>query len=134
MNLRCAWILWVVLLTLAAGCGEPPTTAVVEGTVTVDGTPAEMGSIAFFPTDGKSATSGAALENGKYKAQVPFGEVKVEVRVNKVVGQQRLYDTPDSPVQPILAEVLPPKYNDQTELTMIVEPGVNQQNFDLTTK
>jgi hypothetical protein len=118
---------------LVSGCTEP-TTGVVTGTVTVDGTPAKEGSIAFFPLDRKSSTAGAAIMDGKYTATVPLGQAKVEIRVPKVVGQKKLYDTPDSPIKPLLAESLPAKYNDASELTLDVVPGENQKDYELATK
>lgn len=125
----------VCLLTLAlvmSGCGDDGLPmGEVTGTVTVDGEPAQTGSIAFFPTDGKSPTAGGAIEGGRYTAQVPLGESKVEVRVSKIVGHRKLYDTPDSPTQPLLEEVLPAKYNSQTELLIDVTSGVNEQDYDL---
>ena len=120
-------------ILLIAGCAKP-TIGTVSGTVTVDGSPAKSGSIAFFPVDRKSRTTGAEILDGQYTAQVPLGASKVEIRVSKVVGQKKLYDTPNSPVQPLLEEALPPKYNDQTELQFDVQPGPNQQNFQLTTR
>ncbi len=117
-----------------AGCSKSATTAEVSGMVTVDGEPAKAGAIGFFPVDGKSPTAGGKIEAGKYSTQVPFGESKVEIRVSKVVGQKKLYDTPNSPVQPIMKEVLPEKYNDQTELRIDVQPGTNNKDFDLKTK
>jgi hypothetical protein len=117
----------------ASGCQEP-TTGDVRGVVTVDGAPAKSGSIAFFPVDGKSSTSGAEIIEGQYAADVPFGVHKVEIRVSKVVGEQKLYDTADSPIKPILAESLPARYNDETELTLEVKPGETRQDFELTTK
>jgi hypothetical protein len=116
-----------------AGCAEP-TTGEVTGTITVDGAPAKEGSIAFFPLDRKSSTAGAAIADGKYTATVPLGQAKVEIRVPKVVGQKKLYDTPDSPIKPLMAETLPAKYNDASELTLDVKPGENQQDYDLSTK
>jgi len=123
----------VVAALVAAGC-EEPTKAVVTGTVTVDGAPAKSGSIAFFPVDGKSSTTGAEIIDGQYTAQVPFGASKVEIRVSKAVGQKKLYDTPDSPIKPILAEALPSRYNDESELTLDVKPGENRQDFPLKSK
>lgn len=128
-----ASLLGLVLL-FAAGCSDPPTTADVTGSVSVDGVPVESGSIGFFPLDGKSPTAGAAIEAGRYTAQVPFGKSKVEIRVSKVVGKKKLYDTADSPVQSIMAEALPPKYNDESELQMDVALGMDEQNFELKTK
>lgn len=128
---------WLACLLLAAvtavGCSKGPPMAEVAGNVAVNGQPAKTGSISFFPTDGKSPTAGATITDGKYTAMVPLGNVKIEIRVSKVVGQKRLYPTPNSPVQSILQEVLPPKYNDMTELTMEVQKGTNSQDFDLKT-
>lgn len=123
-----------LVLLLLVGCSEPPTTAEVTGSVSVDGVPVEDGSIGFFPVDGKSPTAGAAIEAGHYTAQVPFGISKVEIRASKVIGEKKLYDTPDSPVQSILAEALPPRYNDESELQMDVALGMDEQNFELETK
>ena len=123
-----------VALLQAASCTNKSTTGEVSGLITVDGEPAETGSIGFFPLDGKSPTAGGKIEAGRYTAQVSFGKAKVEIRVSKVVGQKKLYDMPDSPVQSIMEEVLPQKYNDQTELQIDVQPGANQQDFDLKTK
>jgi hypothetical protein len=124
----------LAVVMLATGCSHGPSMGEVTGTITVDGTPAKIGSISFFPMDGKSSTAGAAVKEGKYTAKVPVGKVKVEIRVSKIVGEKKLYDTPDSPVQPIMQEVLPPKYNDRTELELDVQPGKNEKNYDLKTK
>jgi len=122
----------MVVLVLV-GCGKA-NVGIVTGAVTVDGAPAKEGSIAFFPEDGKSPTAGAEIRDGHYTAEVPLGTSKVEIRVPKVVGQRKLYNTPDSPVMPLLEESLPAKYNDQTELTTRVQPGTNQQDYHLTSK
>lgn len=131
-----ALICFACLLAVAAlttGCSKGPPMGQVSGTVTVDGEPAKIGSISFFPLDKKSATAGAAIKEGKYTAEVPVGKVKVEIRVSKVVGQKKLYPTPNSPVQPIMKEVLPPKYNDRTELQLDVTSGAIEKNYDLKT-
>ncbi len=124
-----------VLFGLLFTCGcEKPTTGLVTGTVTVDGSPAKSGSIAFIPVDGRSSTAGTEIVDGAYSAQVPFGEAKVEIRVPKVIGERKLYDAPDSPMKSVMAETLPSKYNDASELTLVVQPGENQKDFQLTTK
>ena len=121
------------LVLLVAGCSDP-TKGIVQGQVTIDGVAPALGSIAFFPTDGKSSTAGGEIVNGKYSAKVSVGTSKVEIRVSKEGGKQKLYDTPDSPVQTILVEVLPDKYHDKTELLIEVKTGTNEQNYDLKTK
>ena len=127
------WFFLFALVLVMPGCSDP-TKGVVSGSILVDGEPAETGSIAFFPVDGKSTTAGAEIMEGKYTATVPVGRAKVEIRVSEVVGETKLYNTPDSPVQPITQEVLPPKYNDESELLLDVKPGKNEQNYELTTK
>jgi hypothetical protein len=119
-------------LLLVTGCADP-TIGTVSGTITVDGAPAKMGSIAFFPVDGKSTTSGAEILDGQYTATVPLGMSKVEIRVPKVTGQKILYDTPGA-VKETMTESLPTKYNDASELTLDVKPGENRQDYNLTTK
>jgi hypothetical protein len=120
-----------VALTVLIGCGGGDGMADVTGTVTIDGTPAEKGSVTFLPADGKSATAGGEIVNGKYSARVPLGTSKVQIRVPKVAGKKKLYNTPDSPMQDILEEVLPAKYNDKTELTFEVKAGKNEKNWEL---
>lgn len=128
-----AWSILLLVALLIAGCGKS-NFGVVNGTVAVDGTPAKSGSIAFFPVDRKSSTAGSEIVDGRYMAKVALGTAKVEIRVPKVVGQKKLYATPDSPVKQVLAESLPRKYNDETELKLDVKPGKNVQDFELETK
>jgi hypothetical protein len=119
---------------VATGCGDGAKLGDVTGTVTIDGAPVEKGSISFFPVDGQGPATGGEIMAGKYESQAPLGNCKVEIRVPKVVGQKKLYDTADSPVQNILEEVLPPKYNETTELRLEVNAGKNDKNWELTTK
>jgi hypothetical protein len=123
----------LIALLLVAGCAKSDV-GVVTGSITVDGVSAKSGSIAFFPVNRKSTTAGAEIVDGQYTAGVPLGTFKVEIRVPKIVGQKKLYETPDSPIQQILAESLPARYNDKTELTLDVQPGNNQQDYELKTK
>lgn len=120
---------------LATGCSkQDPNRGEVVGVVTVDGQPAASGAVAFSPVDGQSPSSGGKIVNGEYSVKASTGTVKVAIRVPRVVGERKLYNTPDSPVQPLMEETLPPEYNDRTTLTFDVKPGVNEQNFDLKTK
>jgi hypothetical protein len=102
--------------------------------VIVDGIPPASGAIAFTPVDGAAPTVGADIVDGKYSVDVPLGQSKVAIRVPKLVGQRKLYNTPDSPVQPVMDESLPAEYNDETELTLDVKPGETRGDFDLKTK
>jgi hypothetical protein len=123
----------VACLLLALGCADP-NVGTVSGTVTVDGAAPKEGWIGFFPTDGKSTPAGAEILDGRYTVDAPIGPSKVEIRVPKITGHKKLYDTPDSPMKPIMTELLPAKYNDATELTFDVQPGENPKDFALTTQ
>lgn len=120
-----------ILTVVSSGCGRDDGTAEVHGTVTVDGTPAKTGAMTFTPIDGQSGTAGASITDGKYTARVPIGQCRVEVRVSKVVGESKMYPSADAPTKQILTEALPPKYNDQSELTLDVQPGVNEKNYEI---
>lgn len=123
----------LAVAALVTGCSKGPPMGEVTGTITVDGKPAKIGSITFIPIDGKAVTTGAAIKEGEYTAEVPVGKVKVEIRVSKVTGEKKLYDTPNSPVQAITNEALPPKFNDRTEIELDVKAGTNKKDYDLTT-
>jgi hypothetical protein len=45
-----------------------------------------------------------------------------------------MYDTPDSPTVDIVAELLPAKYNVNSELKMTVDGAAQEQNFNLQSK
>ena len=123
--------MWVFLCL--AGC-QDPNIGIVKGTIKVDGVPAKEGYIAFFPEDGRSSTAGGEIVDGQYEAEVSVGPSRVEIRVPKVVGQTKLYDTPDSEVKSIMAETLPPQFNDQSTLVLDVVAGENIKEYDLSTQ
>jgi hypothetical protein len=132
---RWIWTVGLAVVVACWGCADPKN-ATLTGNVTLDGAAVPQGSISFFPVDGKGSTAGGEIVDGKYSVQVPFGTSRVEIRVAKVTGQKKLYDTPDSPVQNVLSEVLPPRYNDLSELQVTVEKGKKAEpvDFDLTLK
>ena len=125
-------IVGALALVSLIGCGDP-TQGTVSGVVSVDGEAAASGSISFFPVDGKGRVTGGTIEQGAYEVQAPVGTVRVEIRVPRAVGERKVYDTPDSPVKTLFDESLPARYNDESELTYLVEPGSAVKNFELTT-
>lgn len=122
----------VLSCVLNVGCSEPSNMGKVSGTVSVDGQPVENGSISFISVDGMSPTAGGTIVDGKYTSEAPLSEARVEIRVPKIVGKKKLYDTPDSPVQDIMTELLPRKYNEETELRFTAERGNNEKNWELS--
>jgi hypothetical protein len=125
-----------LLLTLVAlaGCGDNSGLVEVKGTVTLDGAPLEKGAISFSPVDGKTKTAGANIEAGNYSARVPPGTMKVSISAGKVVGKKPLYDRPGSRERDVIEEMVPARYNEETELRLEVKPGGVQKNWDLKSK
>ena len=60
--------------------------------------------------------------------------MRVEFSAPKVVGRQKMYDTADSPVVDKVAELLPPRYNLRTELTIEVHAGAQDAPFELSSQ
>ena len=121
-----------VLVIAIAGCTQGDGKTSVTGTVVVDGKPALLGSISFMPVDGRGPSAGAAIVDGHYTSRVIAGDTRVAIRVPKVIGQKKRYDTPDSPMIDVVEEALPARYNDATDLRVEVKPGVSEHNFDLS--
>lgn len=124
----CAALLLVAVL---AGCSSQGATGTVEGTVTLNGQPLEQGLIRFVPVDGQSQPADATITSGKFTAIVPVGDFRVEITAPKVVGQVKMYNTPDSPTVDKIEEAIPAKYNVNTELKMTVPKGKTEKNFEL---
>jgi hypothetical protein len=125
--------LLVGCLLALAGCGDSAGSQ-VSGTVTVDGNPVEKGRIRFFPVDGKSQPAGGEIKGGAYSVKVPAGEMTVQISVPKVIGKKKLYDAPGAREIDIHGELLPPKYNEESQLKFDVQPGRNEKDWPLTTK
>ena len=124
--------LFALGLLVAAGCTYSTGKGTVEGTVTLDGQPLKSGLICFMPTDGKSQTADTTITDGRFSLEVPVGEKRVDIRAPKVIGRQQMYDTPNSPAGVLTAELLPARYNIQSELTMTVKSGKQTKDFELT--
>ncbi|MBO0697750.1 MAG: hypothetical protein J2P46_05115 [Zavarzinella sp.] len=114
----------------AGGCGGPPR-AHVRGTVTLDGQPLANGTVEFFPVGGDGQSAGAAIKDGAYEVEASVGEMRVTVYGSEVVGQRKTYDTPDSPVEDVVRNPIPARYNTQSELKATLVPGRNEVNFQL---
>lgn len=114
-----------------AGCGGNGMSTVA-GTVTVDGKPLEQGAISFVPADGEGPTAGATIEDGKYMTQAPPGQKKVKITGFEITGQVPAYKgMKNSPMRDIVKEIVPDKYNIQTELNLTIESTDTTGDFDL---
>lgn len=132
------------VFTVAAGCGgvDGPELASVSGTVTVNGDPVEGLVIEFQPADGPPA-SGITDESGKYALTATGGRSGAQLGVNQVRVKGRPANTSEEVMSEMAAEegtdlealkslpVIPPKYNEESELEADVQPGSNEFNFPL---
>jgi hypothetical protein len=116
-----------------AGCRND-SMAELTGTIKVNGQPLEKGSIAFAPVSGKGQTAGGEVTNGNYSVRVGIGVMKVEIRYPIIAGKKKDYDAPGGKYYNLYDESLPPKYNNESELTVDVKSGKNQKDFDLSRK
>jgi hypothetical protein len=117
----------------AAGCGGGQPKAHVRGKVTLDGKPLAEGTIQFFPTGATGQTAAAPIKDGVYEVEASPGEMKVTISANEVVGKQKMYDTPDSPVVDVTRQIIPSRYNWESELKVTLKEGTNENvNFELT--
>jgi hypothetical protein len=114
-----------------AGCGKKTNRGTVTGDVTLDGQPLKSGVIHFESADGKAATADAAIVDGKYNVEMPPGDKRIAISAPKVTGKRKAYDLPDSPMLDIIQELLPARYNAQSELTLKVEAGPQSKDFAL---
>jgi hypothetical protein len=119
--------LFLAAITTLSGCG--PTMGTVSGSVTVDGQPVTSGVISFVPADGKGTPVTVDITSGNYTAQAAAGSKRVQISAPTVTGRRKEYEGPDAPLVDITEEIVPPKYNSDTELTFEVKPGANQKDW-----
>jgi hypothetical protein len=131
-QLQCAAILIMTIAATISGCSKGPAMTTVVGTVTIDGKPLEKGSIAFEPADGQGPTTGATIEGGRYAAKALPGQKMVRITGFEIVGKRPAYPgRPDSPMRDIVKDVVPEKYNSNSDLTLTVESSDTTGDFNL---
>lgn len=83
--------IWIgLLLVVGGGCRQASfPSAALEGSVTVDGTAIDQGTISFTPLDsGAGTTVIAEVQGGRYRAeQVPLGNVLVGFQAMRETGE-----------------------------------------------
>jgi hypothetical protein len=118
-----------------AGCNRGPAYGDVSGQVTLDGKAVEAGSIRFSPIDGLTASAGAPIAGGSYKAEhVPVNKFRVEISAPKKIDMAHLPPGTDTTGGVVPPELIPDKYNSNSELTIEVKEGGNSKDFPLVSK
>jgi hypothetical protein len=123
----------VLTIGIVSGCGPKGLERVIlTGDVSHNGQPIPHGIIRFTPsTSTLGSTVAATIENGKYKVDsrggVPVGTHSVQIEAYRIVPRSESrpgVPPPPNAVAPAGDRIqwLPPKYNDETELTVTIEP------------
>jgi hypothetical protein len=134
---RISLFLITALLLPAMGCGGSDRRAEIRGTVRLDGKPLATGTISFTPTDANPGpSSGGAIVDGEYLVPQSQGATiglnKVSIRSTQPTGRKTML-RPGEMIDE-WKQIIPPKYNDLSEIVSIVEPGKNRLDFDLKSK
>ncbi len=121
----------LVCMAAFVGCAKNDGLCSVEGTVTLDGAPIESGNINFGPEVGQPGTAtGGKIENGKYSIRASEGNMIVSIRAQK---KETVQDPEHGEVINMI-DLVPEKYNRQSELKATVNAGKNKIDFDLQSK
>ena len=136
-------MLGVAALLLASGCsggGDGLPREAVSGVVTLDGKPLARGMIQFRPADsgaapGPSVGGGSVVEDGRFSIPRESGLVPGSYKVSINASS----DDPSTPTKGrvvrkagLAKELIPPKYNSNTELAVDVKEGnARDLKFDL---
>lgn len=134
-SLRClCYLLFNCLVCCPfSGCGGS-NLAPVSGTVTFDGQPLKEASIRFVPADGKAPTEAAMIRDGKFGAQLQRTTYKVQINASKLVDTGAKLDEKGPGGGPTAVEILPARYNVQSELTLSVTGPIRDARFELKSR
>jgi hypothetical protein len=137
----CPWVkassavLLALGLLCGSGCDSKGIRKVrIHGRVTLDGEPVPAGSVKFSPLDGQTPTAGAVIQDGEYRAEVPLGRMRVEIRAARAVEQPKGPNAPQGPHAPVFRESIPRQFNEQSQLTRDIEESTSEVDFDLKSR
>jgi len=127
------FLLFSFLLFVVAGCNKSDLNS-VSGVVTLDGQPLKEGTIQFAPVDGKAPSQAAVIQDGKFATELHRTNYKVEIHATKFVDTGAKLDEKGPGGGPVAVELLPPRYNAQSELTLKVDGPRGDAGFNLKSK
>jgi hypothetical protein len=117
------------LLTLSlTGCGHSPNGVNIKGTVTFDGKPLPSGSITVEPANGKGAAATAEIKDGAFSFSRIHDLKKGEyiARVQSFVPAAEQSPSAAATGVKTLDQIIPDKYNAQSELKMTLTDSRSQ--------
>ncbi|MDO5554947.1 MAG: hypothetical protein Q4G68_14420 [Planctomycetia bacterium] len=121
-----------LIVALCSGC-NPNKPITVTGEVTVNGKPAEFGSIQFEAADGLVASGGGVIKNGQYTATVQPGEKIVRFTCGETTGTAMQPDSMGKLTErPVTQSLLPPdKFQKDSTIRVTIGPRARSHNFNL---
>lgn len=126
----------LLLAVFTVGCGHRSKLerVFVSGKASYAGQPIEIGQIRFIPAESTRAPITVEnIRNGTYNTEssggVPVGTHRVEI---KMFDSEEYKNAPRVPGSPGLKQLLPPKYNRESELTFEVPSGSGSIEHDYT--
>lgn len=127
------WLLMFALLAVGCGGSTGPAARTVSGVVTLDGEPLKAGEIRFRPADGLSSGGAGKIEDGKYSFLSPDDVMRVEILAYREIPGKFVEPNPGERY-PATEQMIPAKYNENSELTAEVQRGQTEFNFELESK
>jgi len=113
-----------------AGCGKTKT--MMEGLVTLDGTPIEKGTIMLIPAKGKGQSAGGGIVAGRYRISASAGPMRVLINAARKDGKMPDPLNPGSGVMvDRYVEYVPDRYNEKSGLEVTIAEGINKHDFAL---
>jgi hypothetical protein len=124
----------LAMVLTASGCGSKDgiERVLVSGTVRFGGSQVDKGQIRFIPTDDSSGPiTVETIEDGYYTTEetggVPVGVHRVEIRGY----DPKVYaNAPKGPGSPAVPQLLPKKYNYDSELKATLVSGESEKTLD----
>jgi hypothetical protein len=118
----------ISLCAVLAGCSNEPRQYEVQGSVTYQGQPITDGQI-LFEDEGGSGRWPGTIRNGQYQLKATAGPKLVRLTATKETGRM-LEGAMDTKV-PERVEIIPAKYNQQSQERRTVEAKSQEINFEL---
>ena len=104
----------------------------MEGVVTLDGTPIEKGTIMLIPANGKGQSAGGGVVAGRYRILASVGPMRVLINAARKDGRMPDPLNPGSGVMvDRYVEYVPDRYNENTTLEVTITEGLNKHDFAL---
>lgn len=133
-----ACLLTILILPVVSGCRDPEGRQSISGEVTLDGKPLPAGQLSLRPV-GTGPSSGGQIAEGEFSVDSSKGPLpgRYAVKINSYQETGKMVPLIDNPniKLPEKQQVIPPEYNDQTELVIeVTGNGDNHFKLDLKTE